>query len=112
VTTATANSPQTSVNSNGGVTLTRSAILLRRKDGTTLLRLTVEGKPTSYTIWRTRLGYRLEYMDIRKGEARVYSLTCSVGVPITCTCPDAKYRGRDCKHILGLRAALERANKE
>lgn len=97
----------------------RTCALLRRKDGTTLLRLTINGKVTTYTLWRTRQGYRLEYYDLGKHAVKAYHVTIdddprsrTPGAPLFCDCPDCTFRNRACKHMLALEAVLAQAEKE
>lgn len=96
----------------------RSVNIKRRHDGTTLLRIT-QGKVTTYTLWRTRQGYLLEYYDWDKQLVKAYHVTCDrdplsarPDEPLFCSCPDCTYRNRACKHMLALAAVFIQAEKE
>ena len=71
--------------------------------------LAINGQSYTVTVHRDGgrvLGYRLEKLD-----GRAYDIDASAGEHWACDCPDATYRGRECKHVKALQAALRAAGK-
>jgi len=51
---------------------------------------------------------------LRKADGTEYQLTQTADADLACDCPDATYRGRECKHVLAVReayAALDRSDR-